>query len=591
MTEKSIILGRPIHVRNAHSLLLAFLCAGLFALCILVSWPVAEIGMNDDWSYVWSARTLADSGKFAYVGWSTAMLGWQLYIGAIFIKLFGFSFTAVRGSAFCLSVLTAILLQRLYSRFDISVRNATWTALATVLSPVFLALAFSFMSDMGGCFCILLCIYLCIRAIDAGTNHAALGWLALAALSNVAGGTVRQIAWLGALVIVPSVAWLLRRRPGLLSGGLVLWGISAVSIIVLSDWFNRQPYSQKERLFAIPLDSQRLTWQIVGLGRTSFALIVLLLPVLLAFVIKYPGRKGRPRVIAFALASFLIIGSALEVVAFLRIHHHRSTHEITPFSNNLVTSRGLLDLPVALGERPDVVPLQIRILLISLTFTSAVVVAFFAWNTFRKRSLDSKITASAEELPDGAVFALLGPYTAAYLFLMVTRGQVYDRYLLPLLFVSFVVLMRLYERRVSERLPLLTLAAIALYAVFGVAGLHDLFAMERARLSAIASMQAAGIGREHIRGGFEYDAWTQLEQVGYINDPRIRIPIGAYHKASGDEYEGSCSFWFSESTPTVHGHYGISFEPDLCGPAPFAPVSYHTWLAPHEQFIYVRTLR
>ena len=54
-------------------------------------------------------------------------------------------------------------------------------------------------------------LHLFVSACRRGRRDcASLLWLCIAVLVNVAGGTVRQIAWLGALVMVPSTAWLLR---------------------------------------------------------------------------------------------------------------------------------------------------------------------------------------------------------------------------------------------------------------------------------------------------------------------------------------------------------------------------------------------
>ena len=74
----------------------AILCALLLAICTLASYPFAEMGGNDDFAYVRSAKALADTGHLVYFGWSSAMLGWQLALGALFIKLFGSYFTATR---------------------------------------------------------------------------------------------------------------------------------------------------------------------------------------------------------------------------------------------------------------------------------------------------------------------------------------------------------------------------------------------------------------------------------------------------------------------------------------------------------------
>ena len=60
----------------------AILCALLLAICTLASYPFAEMGGNDDFAYVRSAKALAETGHLVYFGWSSAMLGWQLALGA-----------------------------------------------------------------------------------------------------------------------------------------------------------------------------------------------------------------------------------------------------------------------------------------------------------------------------------------------------------------------------------------------------------------------------------------------------------------------------------------------------------------------------
>ena len=123
------------------SRLLAFLCALVLLICALATFPVAEIGINDDWSYVQSARVLAQTGHIVYNGWATAMLGWQLYLGALFAKLFGPSFTSIRASTLLIALFTAFLKQRTLVRAGINSRNATIGTLTLVLSPLFASLA------------------------------------------------------------------------------------------------------------------------------------------------------------------------------------------------------------------------------------------------------------------------------------------------------------------------------------------------------------------------------------------------------------------------------------------------------------------
>src|SRR5258707_10118365 len=72
------------------------ICACIVAACVLLTYPVAEMGFQDDWSYVRTALEFARTGHFVYNGWATAMLGWIIPWSALFIKVFGFSFTVVR---------------------------------------------------------------------------------------------------------------------------------------------------------------------------------------------------------------------------------------------------------------------------------------------------------------------------------------------------------------------------------------------------------------------------------------------------------------------------------------------------------------
>ena len=88
----------------------AILCALLLALCTLATYPFVEMGQCDDFAYVRSAKTLAETGHITYYGWASAMLGWQLALGALFIKLFGFSFTAPYVSVLLVGLATAFFL-------------------------------------------------------------------------------------------------------------------------------------------------------------------------------------------------------------------------------------------------------------------------------------------------------------------------------------------------------------------------------------------------------------------------------------------------------------------------------------------------
>ena len=129
-------------------------CALSLLLCVPLVRPWLNMGtIGDDTSYTRSAQLLAATG---YNGWATAMLGWQLYWGALFIKMFGFSFNVVRLSTLPVAMATAFFSQRSMVRAGLTEWNATLATLTLVLSPLFLPLTFSYMSDIGGFFVLVL---------------------------------------------------------------------------------------------------------------------------------------------------------------------------------------------------------------------------------------------------------------------------------------------------------------------------------------------------------------------------------------------------------------------------------------------------
>ena len=282
---------------------IGLICALIFTACFLAAWPIAEMGFNDDWSYIKSAQVFAQTGHLVYSGWAMAMLGWQVLWGALFVRLFGLSFTAVKLSTFPLAIGILLLFHAVQVRFGISSRNAIVGTLTLGLSPLFMPLAASFMSDVPGLFVIVLCLYCCQRAVTAGTDRAAIAWLCFAAASNVVGGTARQIAWLGALVMVPCTGWLLRKRRGVLLSAMVCWGAAFAFVFYCMHWFARQPYSVPVGLLNGAPTAVRhpiLATVLAMLGE-FLCLLLLVFPVLIAWLPRIRKVRG-PALLGVACA-------------------------------------------------------------------------------------------------------------------------------------------------------------------------------------------------------------------------------------------------------------------------------------------------
>ena len=320
----------------------ALLCALAVLVCELIARAYAAMGICDDGPYVLMAHTLATTGHIVYNGWAAPMLGWQLYLAAAFIKLFGFSFTAVRMSTVLVAMALAFVLQRTLVRANISEFNATLGTLAFVLSPLYLMLSVTYMTDIFGLFAILLCLYGCLRALQATTSRATILWLCFAIVTNALCGTSRQIAWLGILVMVPSTLWLLsaQRRVFLAGAAANLAGV--LFILACLQWLKHQPY-----IVPVPVVAQNFPFIQTFEQVTSLLLEIpfLLLSIVALFAPQI--RKSRPAVIA-TLSAFLL---AYLILAF-QPHHNHGIFLLEPTHGDWVSTHGFFDTNLLKGSQP-----------------------------------------------------------------------------------------------------------------------------------------------------------------------------------------------------------------------------------------------
>jgi hypothetical protein len=187
------------------------------------------------------------------------------------------------------------------------------------------------------------------------------------------------------------------------------------------------------------------------------------------------------------------------------------------------------------------------------------------------------------------------PFFAGYCLLLMPRSaffSMFDRYLLPILAVLLLFALRWHQEHVSPRVPAISIAMLALVALLTVVSTHDFFAMDRARVQLASHLQRAGVPRTAIRGGFSFDGTTQIDAWGYVNEPDIVNPPGAYRPTAGPaKADGPCDYWFQPLTPAIHAQYAIAARPTPClGPSSFTPVSYRTWLPPATRHLFIGTV-
>lgn len=582
-----------VHERS-HSTRNALLCALAVAACVLITNPAANMPFSDDFSYDKTALDFAHTGHFLYNGWATAMLGWLIPWGALFIKIFGFSFTVMRLSMLPIDIATVYICHQILRRFGINSKNAVFGTLALALSPIFLPSAASYMTDIPGLLVILVCVYMCQRAVATRSDRVALLWLCSAMVVNVAGGTVRQIAWLGALIMVPSTAWLLRERRGMKIAGVLLWVLSLAGVLVCLHWFNEQPYSVPEHIIWAPVRLMTLAHLCAQIVKTFLCFLLVIFPVSVVWLSAAP-RLNRNAWLRFAGAMALVI--SLTILAY---KEGRIDTWVMPWLMFLLAEQSSV-IPGMFGMTSVAMTLWIRIAISLLVIASSFIVVERVVSRKQNKQLDSDPHA----LSWSDLAWILSPFSVSYLLILVPRGafdQIQDRYLVGLMPTAIVLLLRLYQERVRAKLPLVSLVALTAFAVYSIAGTHDFFAESRAQVRAIQMVQSSGVPRKSIQAGFPDDGWVQIEHGGHINEPRLKVPAGAYDPNTDDlKIPDKCKPSFMAYTPAIIPKYLVEFpwfKNPLELPPPwcfvrtkYPPFPYRTWLPPFHETLYVQQLR
>jgi len=553
----------------------AFACALAVPVCELISRPYATMGVCDDMSYISIARSVAATGHIFYNGPTTPMLGWQLYLGAAFIKLFGPSLTSVRMSTLLVAMVLAFMLQRTLARANISERNATIGTLAMVLSPLYLVLSVTFMTDIQGLFAIVLCLYGCLRSVQARTSRAAIGWLCFAVAADVIFGTSRQIAWLGVLVMVPSAVWLLRSRRRVLLAGIAATLTGDLCVYGCMQWFKRQPYNVPEHVLSDTFATGRMLSQ---LGHMGLDAPFLLLPIVALFL---PGlRKCRPPILAIGAVFFL-------GYLFMATHasHLRGSFPLDPAGGDWVGVHGIYEFIIIKGNPPILLNRAVQVLLTMVSVGGLVGLICRLCSRRTVRAAEPAADVSWKQLG-----VLLMPFSIVYLLLLVPRAgdfHLTERYLLSLLVVALLCMVRYYQETVRPNLPWISVVLVAAMAAYGIVNTHNTFALDRGRVVMADELRAAGVPETAVDNGWEYNQGVELRVAGFINDYRMVLPAHRYSPAPPLP-PGTCEVNGYDLTPHIQPRYGISFDPNEChGPAPFPPVHYSRWLASAPGTLYV----
>jgi len=138
------MIGRFLYKPPGNFILLTV----IWILGMVLTDPLHDFPLNDDWSYSLSVQHLVEEGQLYFTNWLGSPLITQVFWGALFCLPTGFSFEALTISTLFLAWIGAVFS---YLTLYLLTKNkfiSFWATLLILFNPVFYSLSVTFMMDV-----------------------------------------------------------------------------------------------------------------------------------------------------------------------------------------------------------------------------------------------------------------------------------------------------------------------------------------------------------------------------------------------------------------------------------------------------------
>jgi 4-amino-4-deoxy-L-arabinose transferase-like glycosyltransferase len=542
----------------------ALVCGVVMAAAFMLVNPFVQMPFDDDWSYSFTVRELIRTGHLIYNGWAAPLTITHVLWGAIFAKIFGYSFVALRFSTLPLAMGCGILIYLLGRSAELSPGRSFFLFFLLCLSPLFLPLALSFMTDVPALFYTLLSLYAFVRAAQ---SRQVMLWLAIGIAVGIVGGMGRQTVWVVPLSVVPYLIFIRRRDPRFVLVSIVGLLLVIADIYFSLRWFDRQPwvYLDPPIYVAIRMGLRQPGISFSNVVMVCFTVVMLVLPAALPFAAAAIVRLWRLRNSWRGALTAVVV-----CLVSIAIARHPASG-MAPWLFNIISAHGVIGSLELSGHRPVALPPSVRGVVSALVLASCyLMLARGVEFLFEANRLPARARGFFTQ--PTAVMPILAIFGSAYFLLMILRsGQdlVFDRYCLPLVPCVAIPLLRHFKPRA------IGWTLLVICCAYGLTSTQDNLALAGARRAAVDRLEAAGVPSTEIAAGFEYDFYTQLEQAGHVNRYGIRNPLNSFN-----EYEGYA--------PALKPRYRIEYGRDAdTASSRFGSVDYTSWLPPFRRRVYI----
>lgn len=527
-----------------------FLIIGFYIIGIIFVLPHFNFPLNDDWVYSKMTKVFYERGKIEFLNWGEPTLVFQIWWGALFCRLLGFSFHALHASTLLLSLVGSIAFYLILKHFKIEEYKAVLGSLVLLANPIFFFNSFTFMTDVPFLGLMLLTIYLYLK-FDESDN---LMTLILASIFSIAAFLIRQNG-----IFLPLVffLYLLFKKGGRkrLSPLNIFWllGLPLVVDIAFLFWRYSQP-----NVWSRPLTMPNALWTF-QLGFYILEYIgFFTLPLMLALFLKIKNWRK----------FFATLNPVIFAVIFLSLTGCIVvTKKFMPYLGNQISVYGMFGLyEVLAGSRPVMFPRLFWIGVTALSTLSISWIIYMIVMVVRARVRSSLVKLEFFESSKEFIFL----FTLLQLLFPLIIGNAFDRYILVL--IPGVVLFVLDASKRFEFSKTLSIIGLLFFLSLSVVLTYNTINWNKARWAEGRSLLKTGIPVSKIDGGFEWNGWFYPK------------PVGSKH---ADTVESYFKPWYLRKIfPDIDNEYVISFSP-LEGYKIVKKRRYACLCLDGEQYIYV----
>ena len=525
---------RPSSSRPRLDRLCLGLLAAAFLLSILIVGPGGEFPLNDDWSFVRSVRVLVAAQDWRPLGWASMTQISNALLGYVVCSLSSCSFEHLRAATLLAALALLLGCFGLYRWNGASRLASALAACAVAFNPVLYPLAYTFMTDVGFALLMVVAAPACLAALRTGRWR----FVLLASALLLAATLSRQLGIALAAALLPLYVFSSREPLALrvAKAGLPL-AVCLTALLSYEHWMRqsgRLPalYDEKygDLVAALASPSHVFATALVNLLLSLTYLGLLCLPVLLL------RRLGRG-VKAWRVGPAARWASVATIAVLLLMVQNRT---LMPLLGNVLERSGIGPFTLrdtyilGLHDVPD--------LPVAFWVGVSVFALLGLWLlVFHVTSLLVEVSprARAGRLDAGTAARCFGLVATILYLIPLLPGEVYDRYVAAVAPILCLSLLGNDPDALGTRRPVPTVLACVYaigLAVVSIAATHDYLAWNRARWSAITSVEATHeADPTTMDGGFEYNGYhsydpryesTPTKSWWWVADDAIQIGFG-----------------------------------------------------------------